>query len=312
MGSNNTIFDDVFLTLLEKLPHLVIPLINEVFHTDYTEEDEVTQLREAHQTQEGRRTTDSTLRIRDKWYHIECQSNPDSTIIIRMIEYDFSIALEHVKKINKKYVLEFPRSCILYLRHTKHTKEAEEVEVHFPDGSRFRYKVPIIKVQEYTKDKLFQKKLLFLLPFYIMRYEKEKKRIENDAAKLNALLAEYQDIRNRLEISFGKTDQSKELLDLKELIARIADYIFRNESRTKKGVQGIMRGKVLELESDRIYAAGISAGRTEGLIEGRIEGRIEAYIENGYSLEHISKKVDIPVEKVKEILAKLSLTAPDA
>lgn len=69
-----------------------------------------------------------------------------------------------------------------------------------------------------------------------------------------------------------------------------------------------MRGKVLELESDRIYAAGISAGRTEG----RIEGRIEAYIENGYSLEQISKKVDIPVEKVKEILAKLSLTAPDA
>lgn len=69
-----------------------------------------------------------------------------------------------------------------------------------------------------------------------------------------------------------------------------------------------MRGKVLELESDRIYAAGMSAGRTEG----RIEGRIEVYFENGYSPEQISEKVNVPEEKVREILEKLSLTAPDA
>lgn len=309
---STTIFDDVFLTLLEKLPQLVIPLINEVFHTNYTEQDTVTQLRQTHQTQKGRRSTDSTLRIRDRYYHIECQSNPDSAIVIRMIEYDFSIALEQVRKIHGTYVMDFPRSCVLYLRHTKYTKDAEEVEIRFPGGQRFHYSVPVIKVQEYTKDKLFQKNLLFLLPFYIMRYEKDKKRLENDDRKLNALLAEYQDIRKRLDISFGKTNQSKELLDLKELITRIADYIFPDESKAKKGVQKIMRGKVLELESDRFIAERTAAARTEGLIEGRIEGRIEAYIENGYSLEHISKKVDIPVEKVKEILAKLSLTAPDA
>lgn len=29
---NNTIFDDVFRTMLEKMPQLVIPVINEVFH----------------------------------------------------------------------------------------------------------------------------------------------------------------------------------------------------------------------------------------------------------------------------------------
>ena len=33
--SNNTIFDDVFRTMIEKMPELVIPLINEVFVTDY-------------------------------------------------------------------------------------------------------------------------------------------------------------------------------------------------------------------------------------------------------------------------------------
>lgn len=30
---NNTIFDDVFRTMIEKMPYLAVPLINEVFHT---------------------------------------------------------------------------------------------------------------------------------------------------------------------------------------------------------------------------------------------------------------------------------------
>lgn len=36
---NNTIFDDVFRTMLEKMPQLVIPVINEVFHTSYSKEE---------------------------------------------------------------------------------------------------------------------------------------------------------------------------------------------------------------------------------------------------------------------------------
>lgn len=31
----NTIFDDVFRTIVEKMPQLVIPLLNEVFGTAY-------------------------------------------------------------------------------------------------------------------------------------------------------------------------------------------------------------------------------------------------------------------------------------
>ena len=34
---NNTIFDDVFRTMVEKIPQLAVPLINEVFHTSYPE-----------------------------------------------------------------------------------------------------------------------------------------------------------------------------------------------------------------------------------------------------------------------------------
>ena len=35
---NNTIFDDVFQTIKEKMPELVIPLINEAFGTAYSQD----------------------------------------------------------------------------------------------------------------------------------------------------------------------------------------------------------------------------------------------------------------------------------
>ena len=34
---NNTIFDDVFCTMIEKMPYLAVSLINEAFHTSYPE-----------------------------------------------------------------------------------------------------------------------------------------------------------------------------------------------------------------------------------------------------------------------------------
>ena len=39
--ANNTVFDDVFRTLLQDCPELVIPLINELFGTDYTGQEVV-------------------------------------------------------------------------------------------------------------------------------------------------------------------------------------------------------------------------------------------------------------------------------
>ena len=41
--------------------------------------------------------------------------------------------------------------------------------------------------------------------------------------------------------------------DLTKLIIKIADYIFREDDNARKGIGDIMGGKVLELESERLY-----------------------------------------------------------
>ena len=171
--SNNTIFDDVFRTMIEKMPELVIPLINEVFGTDYPADIPIIQQRNEHQTEAGEIITDSNLYIGNLIYHIECQSTSDSTMIIRMVQYDFSIAMDHAENRDGKYYMEFPRSCVLYLRG-KGGPDFLEMVMVMPDGRKMEYQVPVVHVQAYTKDEIFQKKLIFLLPFYIMRYEKNR------------------------------------------------------------------------------------------------------------------------------------------
>ena len=47
---SSTIFDDVFRTMLEKMPQLAVPLINEVFGTSYPEDVKIIQKRNEHQT----------------------------------------------------------------------------------------------------------------------------------------------------------------------------------------------------------------------------------------------------------------------
>ena len=56
--NNNTIFDDVFRTMVEKMTYLLVPLINEVFHTSYPEDVKIVHLRNEHQLEDGELITE--------------------------------------------------------------------------------------------------------------------------------------------------------------------------------------------------------------------------------------------------------------
>ncbi len=246
---HNTIFDDVFRTMVQKMPKLLIPVINEVFRTNYTEKDYVSQMRNEHEEEFGRIITDSVIRIGNKLYHIECQSTEDSSMVVRMIEYDFAIALEETLQNGRPYEMEFPQSCVLYLRHKDNTPNALELKVNLPNGGSFLYHTPIIKVQQYAKDEIFQKKLLLFLPYYIMRYEKQLPEIYENAEKLEQLLTEYEEIRYGLEVELYDEGKSELYKDLIKLIVRISEYMIQSKHANER-MGKVMGGKVLELASE--------------------------------------------------------------
>ena len=270
--NNNTIFDDVFRTMVEKMTYLLVPLINEVFHTSYPEDVKIVHLRNEHQLEDGELITDARLLIGDKVYHIECQSTDDATMAIRMFEYDLAIALESRRRVGRRFFVEFPRSCVIYLRTTKNTPDVEEVELKLPDGQVCVYRVPTVKVERYTKDSIFEKNLLMLLPFYVMRYEESAHTIGENTEKLQELLREYEDIRVNLEKELSMAGRSELYTDLNRLIVRISDYIFQKEEKIRKGVDEVMGGKVLQLESERLLELGEARGKIIGKAEGKAEG----------------------------------------
>ena len=67
----NNVFDDVYKTICQKAPELLIPVINEAFGTKYKENASITQLRTEQHESYGIRNTDSVFKIEDHFYHIE-------------------------------------------------------------------------------------------------------------------------------------------------------------------------------------------------------------------------------------------------
>lgn len=290
--ADNTIFDDVFRTMLEKMPELVIPLINEVFGKNYPADIPIIQMRNEHQTQSGEIITDSRLLIADKIYHIECQSTSDSKMVLRMIEYDFAIGLEDAKMENGIYRMYFPHSCVIYLRG-KGKKDNLTMEIIMPDGQTLKYSLPAVYVEKYTRDTIFQKKLFLLLPFYIMRYEKSKKKLEQDSKQLQELLDEYSAIEKKLEenlLNQGKETQYRYLI---EVIIRIADYIFADYENAKKGFGKVMGGKVLELKTDKLIKE-IKVGVQKDMV-------IHLLKKGDRSLEAIADDTQTSLEQVQKI-----------
>lgn len=148
---HSTIFDDVFRTIAQKMPQLLIPLINEVFQTHYNEDE-----------------------------------------------------------------------------HS----------------------------QDYTVNSIFEKRLLILLPYHILRYEHFLKHHRNNTEKLQQLLDDFREINQKLATACQTEQKSELYVNMIVLIDQIADYIIPVDHSVRKGLGKIMGGQILQLESERLRAEG--------------------------------------------------------
>lgn len=288
---NNTIFDDVFQTIKEKMPELLIPLINEAFGTTYALDAPILRGENEHHTANGKIITDSYLIIGSRKYHLECQSTEDSTMILRMIEYDFAIGLEYAEKEDEIYQIRFPHSCVLYLRGDNR-KNCIDLKLVFPDGQSVNYKVPVLRMQWYSLEELLEKNMVMLLPYYIIRYEKLREQLEIDEIFRKELYTEYRAIETYLEKHFLESGQEKGFRDMMELINRITGYIFSKSEKIKEGLGEIMGGQVLELESDRLMKRG-SVEKLSELVAKRMR--------KGDTPEQIAELLEEDLELIQKI-----------
>ena len=291
---NGTPFDDVYRTLVSKATRLVIPLINEVFGTSYEKDERIAQLRNEQFVRDEKRITDSIFEIRGVRYHVECQSSNDETMSIRMLEYDMSIAIEHRESIGEDIFVRFPRSAVLYVRDNGNTPDVQNVRVVFSDGQEIVYSAKVMKVSMLSMDEIFTRHLLIVLPFYILRYEKQLRRMGTDKEMRGEFLRDIQTLIERLnDITEENTANVRK--DVRDAIAKVARHVLRDNEGLIKEVDKIMGGTIYTLPSEYIQE-----GRTEEIRE-----RISLLLLKKKTPEWIHEEMEYPMELILEVKESL-------
>ena len=279
----NTPYDNAYRTLLDSCPRLIIPLINEIFGENYTGQEKIVQSpNEFFILDEGDRkiVTDSVFTIYGDHvghYHIECQSNSDGSMLIRMFKYDSHIAVKCSSVFENTLTVRFPNFAVLYLRSTVNTPDTSVIQIETPGGS-VSYEVRIIKIKEYSIEEIFRKNLLLLIPFHIFVFESRLEDIESDEDALLQLKSYYSSIRIELdELAAEGSISEFEKQTIIEMSNSVVDSLARKYEHVRKGVGNVMGGIILDTQAKRI----LNQGREEGIDIGEDRmGALYIYLED--------------------------------
>lgn len=256
-GNTATPYDDVYRTLLNDCTSLIIPIVNEVFQKQHGENEKVTVLNNEfyitrQDGEQKERITDSNFIIGNTCYHFECQSTSDGTIIMRVFEYGSQIAIRDSNIENNVLTVRFPKTAILYLRQTKNTPDFMNICIKVPEAS-CSYRVPVMKVQRYSLEEIFAKKLFFLIPFHIFVYEKNFSKYESEEKKLVELTNVYEQLVKRLNDCAEAGIISEYVKGtVIAMSKKVLEALTVKYSKVQEGVGKIMGGQILDYEAKRI------------------------------------------------------------
>lgn len=292
----NTPYDDAHQTMVTDCPTLLIPVVNEVFHKNYSRNERVILSNRNFMVnlpdgEQQRRITDSVFTIQMEDYLMECQSTKDGTIIMRIFEYSTQEALEKAELQGDTLIMKFPNAAIIYLRHNESTPNEMTICIKVPDGE-CNYKVPVVKVQNYPVDLLFEKQLFFFIPFHIFAYEKDLKQYDKNEDKLEDLKAIYEEITDRLDVCAKEgilTEFEKRMV--LAMSQKVLEKIASKYSNVKREVGSVMGGKILDYEAKDILRQGISQGISQGIAIGEVKNLVETYQEFGRSQSDTRQKL---------------------
>ena len=187
----------------------------------------------------------------------------------------------------------FPNTAVLYLRTYKKTPDKMKYVLITP-GGMVQYDVPIMKVQKYSLNDIFEKRLLILIPFYIFSHEKSFPEYNGNEQKLAELKAEYQKILEKLDGLeqqgvIGAFDK-RTIIELSEDVIKEIAQKYEN---VQKGVGDIMGGALIETEARTILNQGISETKKQTALRMLKIGKL--------TTEEIAECLELSVAEVEQL-----------
>ncbi len=165
-------------------------------------------------------------------------------------------------------------------------------------GGKVQYDVPVMKVQAYSLDDIFEKRLLMLVPFYIFSHEKSFPEYNSNKQKLVELKAEYQEILERLdELEEQGVIGAFDKRTIIELSGDVIKEITQKYENVQKGVGGMMRGALLETSARTILNQGIS----QGADQAKRKTAVNLLKMRKLTVEEIAECSELTVEEVEQL-----------
>ena len=182
------------------------------------------------------------------------------------------------------------------MRSTENTPDKMKIHMKTPGGD-VSYDIPVMKVQQYTLEQIFEKNLLFLVPFYIFTHENGLKEYNNNPEKLEELKGEYEYIKSRLEelCKEYKIDEYTKCT-ISEMSKKVVESLARKYENVKEGVKKVMGGQILEYEAKTILYEGMEEGKME-TAKNMLLGNMKTSI--------IVEMTKLPKEKVEGLRQEL-------
>lgn len=244
------IYDGAFRTILNDCRKLIIPVINEIFGELYTGEEEI--------------------EFSPNEHFLDQQDAADKE---RITDTNFRI----------------PHTAVIYLRAYKKTPDKMKYVIITPGGTD-AYNVPIMKVQTYSLDDIFDKRLLFLIPFYIFSHEKGFPEYNRNEQKLEKLKQEYMDILARLDdLERQEIIGAFDKRTIIEISGDVLKEITKKYENLQKGVGGIMSGALLETSARKLRNEANKETALRMLKRGKL------------TLEEIAEDTGLSIAEVKQL-----------
>ena len=283
--TNEQTYDSALAAMVTKLDEFVVPLVNEVFGERFTDQAQVVLKNNKHVIQRtdgalARRDSDAFVELSEqivrKTYLIECEAWYDKTVVLRIAEYDSSVAIETAQLTDEGVILTHPNSAVVFLHQKGVIPERMKITHRGPNGDEMSYFVPTLQIKDYSVEDIFNKRLLILLPFYLFRFDKELAQMEKDHEKRKELKNAVISINRKLEDLKKKgTITEYQKTTTQELLKRVSDRLLIPFEGIKKEVDEIMSGEMAKTKADEILEQGIEQGRKQGIEQGMEQGQNE-------------------------------------
>lgn len=307
----NRLWDEILKVIALKMPSQLLPLLNEIFHQTYPlsapieflSTEYVTQKR--HQSRQRYPSIFSDIVIKVNYtdiYHLECQMQNDQIMVLRMIEYDFSVALQHnvhAETTREQFTLQFPKSCVLYPASNGQLPNDLSCKIILPNNSVHLYKIPAIKIQSYDLTEIAQKHLTIMLPFVLLRFRPRLKSISNPIKKEE--LTNYVEqiiviLNNELSENRLTEKQYKQYL---ELIHMSAQQIFNHNQDLAQEVTNMTK-PLLELSEDKIERLTMQLKQKDN----QLQKQKDILLQKDLIIEHLTAQLSMYLQNPIDTEAK--------